>query len=112
MIVQRTWPCASRLSQHGNTVLWADTAHEEHRMWQHFVERVERYPDAPIYHYGRYESRAIATLAKRYATDAASISKRYGAHTASACDRMPGVSGGRLGGVELSAAKIFAGSQG
>jgi len=56
--------------------LWADTVYEERRMWQHFVAQVERYPDAPIYHYGSYEPRAIATLAKRYATDVASISKR------------------------------------
>jgi predicted RecB family nuclease len=56
--------------------LWADTVCEERRLWQHFVAQVERYPDIPIYHYGSYEPRAIATLAKRYATDAASISKR------------------------------------
>jgi predicted RecB family nuclease len=37
---------------------------------------VTQYPDAPIYHYGGYERRAIAQLAKRYDPDAASLAKR------------------------------------
>jgi len=48
---------------------WADTAHEERHIWQQFVEMVQQYPEAPIYHYGSYEPRALATLAKRYQTD-------------------------------------------
>jgi hypothetical protein len=55
---------------------WADIDQDEHRIWQQFVEKVAQYPDAPIYHYGSYEPRAIATLAKRYETDAESITKR------------------------------------
>src|SRR4030095_2584535 len=55
---------------------WADTDQDEHHMWQQFVDKVQQYPDAPIYHYGSYEPRAIATLAKRYATDAESVIKR------------------------------------
>jgi predicted RecB family nuclease len=55
---------------------WADTDQDEHQMWQRFVEKVQQYPDAPIYHYGSYEPRAIATLARRYETDAESVTKR------------------------------------
>ena len=45
-------------------------------MWQQFVDKVNQYPDAPIYHYGNYEPRAISTLARRYQTDAESLTKR------------------------------------
>jgi RNase_H superfamily len=45
-------------------------------MWQQFVEKVAQYPDAPIYHYGSYEPRAISILAKRYETDAENVTKR------------------------------------
>ena len=49
---------------------WAETDQDEHHIWQQFVGKVQQYPEAPIYHYGSYEPRAIATLAKRYQTDA------------------------------------------
>jgi Transposase IS66 family/RNase_H superfamily len=55
---------------------WANTDQDEHYMWQQFVNMVTQYPDAPIYHYGSYEPRAIATLAKRYDIDAESVTKR------------------------------------
>jgi hypothetical protein len=55
---------------------WADTDQDEHHMWQEFVDKIKQYPDAPVYHYGSYEPRAIATLAKRYDTDAESVIKR------------------------------------
>jgi predicted RecB family nuclease len=55
---------------------WADTDQDERHMWQKFLDTVAQYPEAPIYHYGSYEPRAIATLAKRYETDAESITKR------------------------------------
>src|SRR2546427_9494806 len=45
-------------------------------MCQQFVAMVTQYPAAPIYHYGSYEPRAIATLAKRYDTDAEGVTKR------------------------------------
>jgi predicted RecB family nuclease len=45
---------------------WADTFDDEFSMLQKFIEIVNQYPDAPIYHYGDYESRAINKLAKRY----------------------------------------------
>jgi predicted RecB family nuclease len=55
---------------------WAHTDQDERHIWQQFVEKVAQYPDAPIYHYGSYEPRAIAQLAKRYDTDAKSLTKR------------------------------------
>jgi predicted RecB family nuclease len=45
---------------------WADTCEDELSILQKFIEIVNQYPDAPIYHYGDYESRAINKLAKRY----------------------------------------------
>jgi len=55
---------------------WADTDQDERHIWQRFVATVTQYPDTPIYHYGSYEPRAIAQLAKRYDTDAESVLKR------------------------------------
>ncbi|MCY7282635.1 MAG: TM0106 family RecB-like putative nuclease, partial [Cyanobacteria bacterium CAN_BIN43] len=48
---------------------WADTPEDEAQIWQQFIEMVNQYTDAPIYHYGDYEVRAIARLAKRYESD-------------------------------------------
>ena len=55
---------------------WADTDQDERHMWQQFLDTVSPYPDVPIYHYGSYEPRAIATLAKRYHTEGAILTKR------------------------------------
>ena len=55
---------------------WADTAHNETIIWQRFLEKANQYPDVPIYHYGSYESRTIAKLAKRYTTDVEGLTKR------------------------------------
>ncbi len=48
---------------------WADTRGDEAQIWQQFTEMVNQYTDAPIYHYGDYEVRAIAKLARRYESD-------------------------------------------
>lgn len=32
---------------------WAETDHEEGHRWQQFVEKVQQYPEAPLYPYGR-----------------------------------------------------------
>jgi predicted RecB family nuclease len=45
---------------------WADSRENEGKMWQQFTEMLSQYTDAPIYHYGDYEVRAIARLTKRY----------------------------------------------
>ena len=55
---------------------WADTDQDERQIWQQFVDVVMQYPEAPMYHYGSYEPRAIATLAKRYGTSGESLLKR------------------------------------
>ena len=65
---------------HGDTTehhsFWANTDQDERHIWQQFVEKVAQYPDAPIYHYGSYEPRAISILAKRCDTDAENVTKR------------------------------------
>jgi len=55
---------------------WADTREDEGRIWQQFVEKANQYPDASIYHYGSYEPRSIAKLARRYETDGESLKSR------------------------------------
>jgi predicted RecB family nuclease len=55
---------------------WADTMEEEESIWRIFVEKANEYPDAPIYHYGSYEVRAIESLAKRFGLDVTDICKR------------------------------------
>jgi predicted RecB family nuclease len=46
--------------------LWADDAAGEAAIWSALVERLETFPHTPIYHYGGYERKAFATLAKRH----------------------------------------------
>jgi predicted RecB family nuclease len=45
---------------------WADNEKDEATMWSALVERLEAFPDAPIFHYGSYEKKAFTTLAKRH----------------------------------------------
>jgi predicted RecB family nuclease len=45
---------------------WADDAAGEAAMWSSLVERLDAFPDAPVYHYGSYERKAFTTLAKRH----------------------------------------------
>ena len=45
---------------------WADDATGEAAMWSALVERLAAFPDSPVYHYGSYEKKAFATLAKRH----------------------------------------------
>jgi predicted RecB family nuclease len=54
---------------------WADEAGDEGKIWRLFLAKANQYPDAPIYHYGSYESRTVTKLAKRYATDVESLTK-------------------------------------
>ncbi|MEZ4866081.1 MAG: TM0106 family RecB-like putative nuclease [Caldilineaceae bacterium] len=48
---------------------WADTAAEEQKIWHQLIEKIEQFPQAPIYHYGSYEHKAFNHLAARYGTD-------------------------------------------
>ena len=55
---------------------WADTPDDEAEMWQQFIAKADQYPDAPIYHYGSFDSRTLSKLATRYDTDANSLISR------------------------------------
>ncbi len=55
---------------------WADEAKDEANMWQAFVALVDQYPMATIYHYGSYELRTVAKLARRDETDHHNLTMR------------------------------------
>jgi transposase len=55
---------------------WGDTAQDEEQIWRQFLEKVNEYPEALIYHYGTYEPRAIEKLAVRYQTECGHIKQR------------------------------------
>jgi len=55
---------------------WADKTTDEAHIWQQFLSITDKYPDAPIYHYGAYESKAIETLGNRYNTNVTEIQGR------------------------------------
>ena len=55
---------------------WADAASDEGSAWKNFIDGVNRYPNAPIYHYGNYELRATNLLAKRYEGNIDNIKNR------------------------------------
>lgn len=50
--------------------LWADTREQERELFQSFMReilnRLERFPDAKIYHYANYEQAALRRLAERH----------------------------------------------
>ncbi len=60
----------------GYRAFWADTADDEEQAWHQLLAALDEYPDAPIYHYGSYEPRAFATLAKRYQTGDPGLGRR------------------------------------
>ncbi len=55
---------------------WADAPHDEEVMWHAFLKKLELFAGTPIYHYGSYEPKAFAKLAKRYETDNEFMEKR------------------------------------
>ena len=55
---------------------WADKTSDEALIWQQFFSIINEYPDAPIYHYGSYELKAIDILGKRYNTNVEHIQNR------------------------------------
>ena len=73
---------------------WADDATGEAAMWSALVERLAAFPDAPVYHYGSYEKKAFATLAKRHgsggglATASSTWRRPYTARSTSRSARM------------------------
>lgn len=48
---------------------WANTLEDEQQIWAEAFKKINEYPEAPIYHYGSYEPRAIDGLAQKYQTD-------------------------------------------
>jgi hypothetical protein len=48
---------------------WADNIEDERKIWWDFLDFLAQHHDAPIYHYGGYDLRAIKILDKRYETD-------------------------------------------
>jgi hypothetical protein len=55
---------------------WVDTPDDEPQMWQQFLEKVRQYADAPIYHYGSFEPRALIRFGKYNNTDISDITIR------------------------------------
>jgi hypothetical protein len=55
---------------------WADTDADEGRIWHELLTTLAAYPDAPLYHYGQYEARAMKVLLKRYQPAADPLSGR------------------------------------
>ena len=55
---------------------WANTIQDEERIWGELLENVNKYPDAPIYHYGSYEPRALDKLSRRYQTNCDAFKER------------------------------------
>jgi predicted RecB family nuclease len=54
---------------------WADTLLDEEMAFRQFLNAVNEY-DAPLYHYGSYEVKALRQLAKRYKLDIEPVQKR------------------------------------
>jgi len=63
----------SHVSHHS---FWSDSPSDERQIWLQFLEALEAYPDARIYHYGVYERRVIEKIAKRYDYRVEEIVKR------------------------------------
>jgi predicted RecB family nuclease len=55
---------------------WANTPEDEQRIWADALEKINEHPEAPIYHYGSYEPRAIDGLAQKYQTDCDALKNR------------------------------------
>ncbi len=55
---------------------WADSVQDEEQIWHQFLEKVNEYPEASIYHYGTYELRAIEKLGTRYQTECDQLKRR------------------------------------
>ena len=60
------------INEQGNRTyhsFWANTPEDEPQIWDKALAKISEHPEAPIYHYGSYEPRAIAGLAQKYQTD-------------------------------------------
>ena len=64
------------MGNHTYHSFWANTAEDEFQIWDKALKTINKYPEAPIYHYGSYESRAIDGLAQKYQIDGDAVKKR------------------------------------
>jgi predicted RecB family nuclease len=55
---------------------WANTSEDEQRIWVEALEKINEHPEAPIYHYGSYEPRAIDRLAQKYQINCEALKNR------------------------------------
>lgn len=55
---------------------WADSPQDEEHMWQDFNHKIELHDNAPIYHYGSYEMKALEDLSRKYGTNIDYIKSR------------------------------------
>ena len=55
---------------------WANTIHDEERIWGDILEKANEYPEAPIYHYGNYELKTLNRLEKKYQIQCESFKNR------------------------------------
>jgi len=55
---------------------WADSKKEEKIIWHDFLAKANEYPEAPIYHYGMYDSKAIFNLKRRHGNDHNEVEQR------------------------------------
>jgi predicted RecB family nuclease len=55
---------------------WANTIQDEGQMWSTFLGKVNQYPNAPLYHYGSYDAKAMLALSKRHGTQSTGLEKR------------------------------------
>lgn len=55
---------------------WANTPEDEPQIWNKALAKINEHPEAPIYHYGNYEPRAINDLAQKYKTDCEALKNR------------------------------------
>lgn len=55
---------------------WADRDSDEVQVWQDLILELNKYPDAPIYHYGSYEQKAMNFLGKRFDTNVKDLLSR------------------------------------
>jgi predicted RecB family nuclease len=65
--------------EEGNAVyysFWANTMSDEEKTWLQVLNKVNEYPEAPIYHYGSYESKALNQISKKYQINCELFQKR------------------------------------
>ncbi|MBP7052152.1 MAG: TM0106 family RecB-like putative nuclease [Phycisphaerae bacterium] len=55
---------------------WADDLKQKRTAFESLISRLNEHPDAPIYHYARYEKQALAVLERRHGTSCDSIRRR------------------------------------